>query len=54
MTLAQKWTLGLIMLGAGYMVLQNPNAFYKAGETIRRLTAGSVVEVTTGGKGNVQ
>jgi hypothetical protein len=54
MGLAQKWLLGLIGLGAGFMVLANPNGFYKVAEGARRLTAGSIVSVTTGGKGNVQ
>jgi hypothetical protein len=54
MGLMQRWLLGLITLGAGYMVLNNPSGFYKATEGLRRLTAGSVVSVTTGGKGNVQ
>lgn len=51
MGLAQKWTLGLIALGAFYLVVTNPNGFYKATQGLRQLTAGSVVDVTTGGKG---
>lgn len=53
MSLLQKWMLALVGLGAGYMVLSNPNAFYKGAEAFRKLTAGSIVDVTTGGKGNV-
>lgn len=51
MTLVQKWILGLLTLGAGYMVLANPDAFYKGAKGLEGLTAGSVVAVTTGGKG---
>lgn len=51
MSLIQKWLLGLTMLGAGFLVAQNPNAFYKAASGIRSLTAGSIVDVTTGGRG---
>lgn len=50
MSVLQKWMLWLVSLGAGYMVLANPNAFYKAGQTVRSVTAGSIVDVTTGGK----
>lgn len=50
MSLVQKWVMGLMALGAGYMVLANPNSFYKATQGIRQLTAGSIVDVTTGGK----
>lgn len=50
MTLLQKWIMGLMALGAGYMVLANPNSFYRATQGIRQLTAGSIVDVTTGGK----
>jgi hypothetical protein len=35
-------------------VFTNPNGFYKFAEGARRLTAGSIVQVTTGGKGQVQ
>lgn len=49
MSLLQRWSLALIGLGAGYMVLANPNSFYKATQGIRQLTAGSIVDVTTGG-----
>lgn len=50
MTLAQKWLMALVGLGAGYLVLANPNSFYRATQGIRQLTAGSIVDVTTGGK----
>lgn len=54
MTLLQKWTLGLMSLGAGFMVFSNPNAFFKVATGIRSVTAGSIVDVTTGGKGNTK
>ena len=51
MSILQRWLLGLIGLGAGFLVATNPNAFYKAASGFRSLTAGSIVDVTTGGKG---
>jgi len=51
MTLVQKWMLGLVALGAGFLVLTNPNGFYKFATGTRSLVAGSIVDVTTGGKG---
>jgi len=51
MTLLQKFMLGLVGLGAGFLIVTNPNGFYKAASGIRNLTAGSIVDVTTGGKG---
>ena len=54
MTLLQKWMLALVGLGAGYLVFTNPDAFYKAATGIRSLTAGSIVDVTTGGKGKTR
>lgn len=50
MGVAQKWLTGLIGLGAAYMVLSNPNGFYKVATGVQRLTAGSVTQITTGGK----
>jgi hypothetical protein len=50
MTLLQKWLTALVGLGAGYLVLTNPESFYKATTGIRNLTAGSIVAVTSGGQ----
>ena len=50
MTIVQKWLTALVALGAGYLVFSNPDAFYKAATGVRSLTAGSIVDVTTGGK----
>lgn len=51
MPLLQKWLLWLVVLGAGGMVLAKPEAAYKLMSGARQLTAGSIVDVTTGGKG---
>jgi hypothetical protein len=51
MSLLQKWMLGLLGLGAGFLVITNADNFYKAAKGFEGLTAGSVVAVTTGGKG---
>lgn len=54
MTVVQKFLMALVGLGAGYLVFTNPNGVYKAGQTIRSVTAGSIVDVVTGGKGRTQ
>lgn len=54
MTILQKWMMGLMGLGAGYMVFANPNGFFKVATGVRSLTAGSIVDVTTGGKGKTR
>jgi len=54
MTLVQKWGLWLTGLGALGLVLANPSAFYKVATGIRSVTAGSIVDVTTAGKGRTQ
>lgn len=51
MTLIQKWMMALVGLGAAYLVFQKPDAFYKAAQGFRSLTAGSIVDVTTGKSG---
>lgn len=51
MSLIQKWMMGILGLGALYLVAANPDAFYKGAKGFETLTAGSVVAVTTGGKG---
>ena len=48
MTGLQKWAFWLVALGAGAMILAKPDAFYKATTGLRNLTAGSIVDVTTG------
>lgn len=50
MTLLQKWLTWLVGLGAGALVLANPDAFYKATTGLKNLTAGSIVSIETGGK----
>lgn len=44
----QKWLFWLVALAAGGMVLAKPDAFYKAAKGVRNVTAGSIVDVTTG------
>jgi hypothetical protein len=53
-TLAQKWALGLLALGGLYMVLTNPKGFASGADALRRLTAGSVTQIATGGKARVR
>lgn len=49
----QKYLVIIAGLGAGYMVLAHPDSFYKVASGVNKLAAGSVVAVTTGGKGKV-
>lgn len=50
----QKWGLWLVGLGAFGMVLANPNAFYTFAKGVRSVSAGSIVDVTSGGKARTQ
>lgn len=45
MTLFQKWAAWLVGLGAGALVLANPDAVYKSAQAVRSLTAGSITDV---------
>lgn len=54
MTLLQKWIAGLLGLGAGLLVFTNPNGVWTAAQAGRSLIAGSIVDVSTGGKGRTQ
>jgi hypothetical protein len=45
----QKWLMGLIGLGALYLVVQNPNGFYKATTGVRQLVGGSESDIISGG-----
>jgi len=54
MTLLQRWLGALVALGAGWLVVTNPNGVFKASQAFRSVTAGSIVDVTTGGKGRSQ
>lgn len=46
----QKWLMGLIGLGALFLVVTNPNGFYKATTGVRQLVGGSETDIITGGK----
>lgn len=50
MSLVQKWSLGLLYLGAVALVFAKPDAFYKAASGIRNITAGSVTDIVNAGK----
>lgn len=45
----QKWLMGLIGLGALYLVVTNPNGFYKATTGVRQLVGGTEADVISGG-----
>ena len=51
MSLLQKWLAWLVGLGALGMVVANPDAIYKGAKSFETVTAGSVVAVSTAGKG---
>ena len=50
MTTVQKWLMGLIGLGALYLVVVHPNGFYKAASGIKNLVGGTETEIITGGR----
>lgn len=43
--------MGLIGLGAGYLVFTNPQGFYSATKGAENLIGGSETQIITGGKG---
>lgn len=50
MPIAQKWIGGLLFLGAGFLVLTNPQGFTAFTSGTKNLVAGSEVSIITGGK----
>ncbi len=50
MTTLQKWLMGILGLGALYLVVTNPQGFYQGLTGLRQFVGGTVVDVTTGGK----
>lgn len=48
MTIVQKWIASLVGLGAGFLVMTNPEGAYRLAQGVRSLVAGSIVDVTTG------
>lgn len=50
MGIVQKWLMGLLGLGALYLVVSNPKGFYSATNGIRQLVGGTEADVITGGK----
>lgn len=50
MSTVQKWLIGLIGLGAGYLVFTNPQGFASAATGVEKLTGGSVTQIVTGGR----
>ena len=54
MSLLQKWLMAMVGLGAGFLVVTNPIGVYRAAQAGRNLIGGTIVDVTTGGKGRTQ
>jgi hypothetical protein len=46
----QKWLLGLVGLGALYLVVTNPQGFYKAATGVRQIVGGTEGDIISGGK----
>jgi hypothetical protein len=46
----QKWLLGLVGLGALYLVVTNPQGFYKAATGVRQIVGGTESDIISGGK----
>lgn len=49
-TTLQKWLMGLLGLGALYLVVTNPTGFYSATNGVRQLIGGTEGDVISGGK----
>lgn len=46
----QKYMLILAGLGAGYLVVSNPQGVYRAAQSFQKITGGTIAQITTGGK----
>jgi hypothetical protein len=46
----QKWLMGLIGLGALYLVVVNPKGFYSFATGTEKLVGGTETQIITGGK----
>jgi hypothetical protein len=46
----QKWLLGLVGLGALYLVVTNPQGFYKAATGVRQIVGGTESDIISGGR----
>ncbi len=49
-TTLQKWLMILGGLGAAYLVLTNPNGFYKFSQGVRQIVGGTESDIISGGK----
>ena len=50
MTTIQKWLMGLLGLGALYLVLVNANRFFTATKGVRNVVGGTETDIITGGQ----
>lgn len=46
----QKWLMGLIGLGALYLVVTNPQGVFRAAQAGKNLIGGSETQIITGGR----
>jgi hypothetical protein len=49
-TTLQKWLMGLIGLGALYLVVTNPAGVFRAAQAAKTVIGGSETQIITGGK----
>jgi hypothetical protein len=50
MSTLQKWLMGMIGLGAIYLVVTNPQGFYKFAQGTRQIVGGTEADVISGGR----
>lgn len=50
MPTVQKWIMGLVGLGALYLVVQNPAGFFKAAQGVKTVVGGTETQIITGGR----
>lgn len=51
MTTLQKFIMGAVALGAGYLVVSNPAGVAQAGKSFQTIVGGTITQIVTGGKG---
>ena len=49
-TTLQKWLMGLVGLGALYLVVTNPTGVFRAAQAVKNVVGGSETQIITGGR----
>lgn len=49
-TTLQKWLMGMVALGALYLVVTNPQGVFRAAQSIKTVVGGTETQIITGGR----